>query len=110
MTAMTPTDSAATATWPAAPTVPSTPATSVPIAIVGMAAMMPGAPNLDTYWRNIVGGVDAVTEVPASRWDPEFYDPAAPADRADRVYCRAADSWTNSLRWTRSSSESVQTR
>jgi len=88
MTAMTPTDSAATATWPAAPTVPSTPATSVPIAIVGMAAMMPGAPNLDTYWRNIVGGVDAVTEVPASRWDPEFYDPAAPADRADRVYCR----------------------
>jgi hypothetical protein len=53
-----------------------------------MAAMMPGAPNLDAYWRNIVGGVDAVTEAPASRWDPEFYDPAASSTRPDRVYCR----------------------
>lgn len=64
------------------------PVTSVPIAIVGMAAMMPGAPNVETFWRNIVGGVDAVTDVPASRWDPEFYDPAASPARADRVYCR----------------------
>ena len=86
----TPMASAATASESAASTVSPSPAptTSVPIAIVGMAAMMPGAPNLDTYWRNIVGGVDAVTEVPAFRWDPEFYDPAASADRADRVYCR----------------------
>ena len=60
----------------------------VPVAIVGMAAVLPGAPNLETYWRNIVGGVDAITDVPANRWDAEFYDPAASADRADRVYCR----------------------
>jgi acyl transferase domain-containing protein/phosphopantetheinyl transferase len=75
-------DSAATAgeTQPAAST--------VPIAIVGMAAIFPGAPDLATYWRNIIGGVDAITDVPPNRWDAEFYDPAASADRADRVYCR----------------------
>ena len=76
----------ATQTEQAPPTAAS--AASVPIAIVGMAAVMPGAPNVDTFWRNIVGGVDAVTDAPASRWDPEFFDPAASATRADRVYCR----------------------
>ncbi|KOG85895.1 hypothetical protein ADK38_34110, partial [Streptomyces varsoviensis] len=57
------------------------------MAIVGMAALFPGAGDLDGYWRNIVGGVDAITEVPAGRWDEEFYVPEGPG-RADRVYCR----------------------
>ncbi|GAB3885486.1 type I polyketide synthase [Kibdelosporangium lantanae] len=43
------------------------------IAIVGMAAMLPGAGDVATYWANIVSGVDAVTEVPADRWDPARY-------------------------------------
>ncbi|WP_181775749.1 beta-ketoacyl synthase N-terminal-like domain-containing protein [Amycolatopsis pittospori] len=58
-----------------------------PIAIVGMSVLFPGAPDLDTYWRNIVDGADSITEVPADRWDPGFYAPDAPA-RADRIYCR----------------------
>ncbi|MER6526828.1 beta-ketoacyl synthase N-terminal-like domain-containing protein [Streptomyces sp. NPDC001508] len=58
-----------------------------PIAIVGMAALFPGAPDLDTYWHNLVHGVDAITEVPAARWDAEYYAPDAER-RADRVYCR----------------------
>ncbi|MEU8416529.1 beta-ketoacyl synthase N-terminal-like domain-containing protein [Amycolatopsis japonica] len=57
-----------------------------PIAIVGMSVLFPGAPDLDTYWRNIVDGVDAITEVPADRWDPGFYQPDA-EPRADRIYC-----------------------
>ncbi|EST36993.1 hypothetical protein N566_15530 [Streptomycetaceae bacterium MP113-05] len=65
-----------------------TPVTSsTPVAIVGMSALFPGARGLDAYWRNIVGGVDAITDVPAARWDPEFYAPDGPR-RADRVYCR----------------------
>ncbi|MBH1937602.1 polyketide synthase dehydratase domain-containing protein [Streptomyces sp. AV19] len=59
-----------------------------PAAVVGMAVLFPGAPDLATYWRNLTGGVDAITEVPPGRWDPAFYDPAAAGDRADRVYCR----------------------
>jgi len=58
------------------------------IAIVGMAVLLPGAPDLETYWQNLIDGVDAITEVPAHRWDPSFYDPTAGADRPDRVYCR----------------------
>jgi acyl transferase domain-containing protein/phosphopantetheinyl transferase len=61
----------------------------VEVAIVGMAAVFPGAPDLASYWSNIIAGVDAITEVPASRWDPCFYDPEAAATRhSDRLYCR----------------------
>ncbi|WP_428965083.1 beta-ketoacyl synthase N-terminal-like domain-containing protein [Micromonospora fluostatini] len=58
-----------------------------PVAIVGMAALMPGAGDLESYWRNLVDGVDAITEVPPHRWDEEFYDPEQ-AHRPDRMYCR----------------------
>jgi acyl transferase domain-containing protein/phosphopantetheinyl transferase len=58
----------------------------MPAAIVGMACVLPGAPDLDAFWTNIAGGVDAITEVPANRWDPVFYDPAAGGP--DRFYCR----------------------
>jgi 3-oxoacyl-(acyl-carrier-protein) synthase/phosphopantetheinyl transferase len=61
----------------------------IEVAIVGMAAVFPGAADLATYWSNISAGVDAITEVPASRWDPSYYDPHAATDRrGDRLYCR----------------------
>ncbi|MCP9966070.1 hypothetical protein LUX57_13920 [Actinomadura madurae] len=41
------------------------------IAIIGMGCVFPGARDADEYWANIVGGVDAVTEV--TRWDPEVH-------------------------------------
>ncbi|WP_261569496.1 type I polyketide synthase, partial [Frankia gtarii] len=48
------------------------------VAIVGMAAVFPGAPDVEAYWANVVGGVDAVTEVSPQRWDPAVYaDPGA---------------------------------
>jgi acyl transferase domain-containing protein/NAD(P)H-dependent flavin oxidoreductase YrpB (nitropropane dioxygenase family)/NAD(P)-dependent dehydrogenase (short-subunit alcohol dehydrogenase family) len=54
------------------------PADPLDIAIVGMAGIFPGAPDTDQYWANVVAGVDAVTEVPAERWDSAtYYDPAA---------------------------------
>ncbi|WP_433716054.1 beta-ketoacyl synthase N-terminal-like domain-containing protein [Nocardia sp. CA-084685] len=55
-------------------------------AVVGLGALFPGAPDTATFWRNIVDGVDAITEVPASRWDPSYYEPDAPA-ASDRMYC-----------------------
>ena len=39
------------------------------IAIVGMSARFPGAPNLGEYWRLLVDGIDAISGVPRSRWD-----------------------------------------
>ncbi|MET7933138.1 beta-ketoacyl synthase N-terminal-like domain-containing protein [Streptomyces sp. NPDC005322] len=56
-----------------------------------MSVLLPGSPGLDAYWRNLADGVDAITDVPAGRWDASFYDPRAGAgDPAapDRVYCR----------------------
>ena len=48
----------------------------VPIAVVGVAALMPGARDTAEFWHNIVTGRDLVTEVPPGRWpSEEFYDP-----------------------------------
>ncbi|WP_307855807.1 SDR family oxidoreductase [Kibdelosporangium banguiense] len=49
------------------------------IAIVGMAAMLPGAGDMAEYWANIVAGVDSVGEVPADRWNPGLYQDATPS-------------------------------
>ncbi|MGW1877036.1 SDR family oxidoreductase [Streptomyces sp. NPDC001975] len=43
------------------------------VAIVGMAGMFPHAPDLATFWANVVAGHDAVTEVPPERWDPAVH-------------------------------------
>lgn len=56
------------------------------VAIIGMGCVFPGAPDLETYWQNIEGGVDAISDVPAARWDPVYYDPTSEA--ADRFYCK----------------------
>ncbi|MFJ2610274.1 SDR family NAD(P)-dependent oxidoreductase [Streptomyces sp. NPDC087425] len=60
---------ARTAVAPAAPQAPE----PLRIAVVGMAAMFPGARDLGEFWANVVAGTDSVTEVPAARWDPELY-------------------------------------
>jgi acyl transferase domain-containing protein/NAD(P)-dependent dehydrogenase (short-subunit alcohol dehydrogenase family)/NAD(P)H-dependent flavin oxidoreductase YrpB (nitropropane dioxygenase family) len=46
------------------------------IAVVGMACVFPEASDLATYWANVVGGIDAITEVSPDRWNHElYYDP-----------------------------------
>ncbi|HEX4244328.1 MAG TPA: polyketide synthase, partial [Acidimicrobiales bacterium] len=56
------------------------------IAVVGMAALFPGSADLDSFWQNLVAGRDAITDAPADRWDPVFYDPLGTGP--DRFYCR----------------------
>ncbi len=51
------------------------------IAIVGMSAILPGAADVRTFWENTLKGFDAITEIPADRWDWRLYydaDPKAP--------------------------------
>jgi acyl transferase domain-containing protein len=43
------------------------------IAIIGMSAIMPGAPDLRRYWENILDKVDAIEEVPPERWPAALY-------------------------------------
>jgi 3-oxoacyl-(acyl-carrier-protein) synthase/malonyl CoA-acyl carrier protein transacylase len=49
------------------------------VAIVGMSVLLPGAGDLDAYWRNLIDGVDAISDLPAARWNDSF---------ADEVSCR----------------------
>jgi acyl transferase domain-containing protein/acyl carrier protein len=47
-----------------------------PIAIIGMGCRFPGAANPRAFWRLMCNGVDAITEVPADRYNiDEYYDP-----------------------------------
>jgi PfaD family protein len=58
-----------------------------PIAIVGMGAMFPDAPDLKAFWRLLRTGHDAVVDVPESHWSLGDYhdaDPRAP----DKTYAK----------------------
>ena len=59
----------------------------VPIAVVGLGALMPDSENVADFWRNILAERDLMTDVPASRWRVEDYYDADPA-MPDRTYGR----------------------
>ncbi|MBE9037042.1 type I polyketide synthase [aff. Roholtiella sp. LEGE 12411] len=59
-----------------------------PIAIVGMASLLPKARNLREYWQNIVNKIDCITDVPSTHWSVEdYYDPN-PRTSEDKTYCK----------------------
>lgn len=41
------------------------------VAVIGVACRFPGAPDKETFWRNLRDGVDSIIEVPPSRWDAQ---------------------------------------
>ena len=45
----------------------------VPLAIIGISCIFPGADGLEEYWHNIRNGVDAITDVPETHWSPDDY-------------------------------------
>ncbi|WZO99324.1 beta-ketoacyl synthase N-terminal-like domain-containing protein [Isosphaeraceae bacterium EP7] len=57
------------------------------VAIIGMSCLFPGAPDVDAYWRNILGKVDSVTAPPPeARETALYYEPNSA--EPDRVYCQ----------------------
>ncbi len=60
-----------------------------PIAIIGASCRLPGGVrNLDDYWQLLRNGVDAVTEIPRTRWNLDaYYDPDP--DAPGKMYTRA---------------------
>jgi acyl transferase domain-containing protein/NAD(P)H-dependent flavin oxidoreductase YrpB (nitropropane dioxygenase family)/NAD(P)-dependent dehydrogenase (short-subunit alcohol dehydrogenase family) len=57
------------------------------IAIVGMGMLLPGARTPDHFWRNVLHRVEAIQEVPRSRWDIErMFDVDKTA--RDKTYAR----------------------
>ncbi|MEM7345586.1 MAG: type I polyketide synthase, partial [Chloroflexota bacterium] len=59
-----------------------------PIAIIGMGCRFPGGINTPAdYWQLLAQGIDAITDIPAERWDvDQFYDPDP--DAVGKMYTR----------------------
>ncbi|KAF8821366.1 putative type I fatty acid synthase, partial [Cardiosporidium cionae] len=66
----------------------SAPTSGEAVAICGAACNFPGgSTSLESFWDLLIYGVDAITEVPRSRWDvDEFYDPDPDAE--GKMYIR----------------------
>jgi acyl transferase domain-containing protein len=63
------------------------PPRQIPLAIIGIGCMFPKAGNVQSYWRNIREGIDAITDVPPTHWKPEdYFDPDK--DAPDMTYAR----------------------
>ena len=61
--------------------------TQMPLAIVGIGSMFPKAQDVERFWSNIKHGVDAITEIPDTHWNPDdYYD--ANQKRPDFTYGR----------------------
>ncbi|MEU9256162.1 acyltransferase domain-containing protein [Streptomyces sp. NPDC048270] len=60
-----------------------------PIAITGMACRLPQADSLEEFWELLRSGTDAVSEVPAERWDAAAYLDANPAAAGKMVTSQA---------------------
>lgn len=55
------------------------------IAIIGMSAVFPGAPDINSYWNNILKKVDATGPIPSSRINERYFIPDD--ESYDRFYC-----------------------
>jgi acyl transferase domain-containing protein/NAD(P)-dependent dehydrogenase (short-subunit alcohol dehydrogenase family)/acyl carrier protein len=67
------------------------------IAIVGVGAILPDAPNVSAFWNNVTTGRYCISEVPPDRWDPASYydaDPNAP----DKTYSKIGG-WVREYPW-----------
>lgn len=73
-----------------------------PIAIVGIGCRFPGADGPAAFWRLLTDGTDAISTVPADRWDADaFYnaDPAVPGTAVTRAggFLREIDRFDNAF-------------
>jgi glutamate-1-semialdehyde aminotransferase/3-oxoacyl-(acyl-carrier-protein) synthase/aryl carrier-like protein len=57
-----------------------------PVAIIGMSCRFPGADDIAAFWRNLCNEQDAVAEVPADRWNTDFFYDKNP-DTPGKSYC-----------------------
>ncbi len=67
------------------------------IAIVGVGAILPDAPNVATFWQNIKNSRYSITEVTPDRWDSNRYYDADPS-AADKTYSKIGG-WVREYTW-----------
>jgi len=67
------------------------------VAIVGVGAVLPDAPDASTFWNNLESGRNSISDVQPDRWDPALYydpDPKTP----DRSYSKIGG-WVREWTW-----------
>ena len=72
------------------------------VAIIGVGAILPDAPDADAFWRNVRQGHYAISEVDPRRWDPALYydpDPRAPEKTYSKIGGWIRDWEWDPLRW-----------
>ncbi|MFE3755211.1 type I polyketide synthase [Nocardia tengchongensis] len=58
------------------------------VAIIGMACHVPGAHGIDEFWQLLLDGIDAITEIPITRFPVDhFYQPGGP--QAGKIVTRS---------------------
>src|SRR5687767_9760014 len=58
-----------------------------PIAVIGLGCVLPDAPDVASFWKNLLEGKSSVREVSKERWDPALFwsaDKSAP----DKTYAK----------------------
>ena len=69
----------------------------IAIAVVGLSAILPDAPDARAFWENVTSGRYSISDVDPRRWDPALYydpDPHAP----DKTYSRIGG-WVREWDW-----------
>ncbi len=67
------------------------------IAIVGAGAVLPDAPNVPAFWKNVTAGRYSISEVTPDRWDPAlYYD--ADHNAPDKTYSKIGG-WVREHEW-----------
>jgi acyl transferase domain-containing protein/NAD(P)-dependent dehydrogenase (short-subunit alcohol dehydrogenase family) len=72
------------------------------IAIVGVGAVLPDAPNAPAFWSNVKSGRYSISDVTADRWDPNLYydsDPAVPDKSYSRIGGWVRDFQFEPMKW-----------
>jgi len=67
------------------------------VAIVGVSAILPDAPDAASFWRNVTSGRYSISEVDPERWDPTLYYDADP--KAREKTCSKIGGWVREWEW-----------
>ena len=70
---------------------------SEPIAIVGVGAILPDAPDVPAFWQNLEQGRYSISDVQADRWDTDLYYDADPK-ASERTYSKIGG-WVRQWEW-----------
>ena len=61
-----------------------------PIAVIGISALLPDAPNVETFWRNVLDARVSLKDVPEGRWtESDFHVEGGPKNvEENKTYCK----------------------